>query len=132
MSSTVLFNLKTADFLSDQDGIMYDMYDYSLFKQGVALMSSFDARAPYRHFNEYVMSPYGTYIRSRDDTFFLEAPIEEEAANVGFMDMKFNFKIVDIIRSRWRTLSPEDRSAVWDHLSLLLVLCERCIKEESA
>lgn len=131
MSSLVLFNLKTADFLSDLDGILSDMYDYTLFKQGVTLMSSFDARAPYRYFNEYVMIPYGKYIKSRDDKFFLETPIEEENVdNMGFMDMKFDFKIVDIIRSRWQTLTQADRSAVWEHLGLLLILCERCIKEE--
>eukprot|EP00798_Chlamydomonas_sp_ICE-L_P024908 gene24908-biopygen19330 len=91
----------TADFLSDLDGILSDMYDYTLFKQGVTLMSSFDARAPYRYFNEYVMIPYGKYIKSRDDKFFLETNIEEENLdNVDFKDMKFDFKIVDIIRSR--------------------------------
>eukprot|EP00798_Chlamydomonas_sp_ICE-L_P026614 gene26614-biopygen3023 len=121
----------TADFLSDLDGILSDMYDYTLFKQGVTLMSSFDARAPYRYFNEYVMIPYGKYIKSRDDKFFLETPIEEENVdNMDFMDMKFDFKIVDIIRSRWQTLTQADRSAVWEHLGLLLILCERCIKEE--
>eukprot|EP00798_Chlamydomonas_sp_ICE-L_P013587 gene13587-biopygen22705 len=118
----------TADFMSDLDGILSDMYDYTLFKQGVTLMSSLDARAPYRYFNEYVMIPYGKYIKSRDDKFFLETPIEEE--NVDNMDMKFDFKIVDIIRSRWQTLTQADRSAVWEHLRLLLILCERCIKEE--
>eukprot|EP00798_Chlamydomonas_sp_ICE-L_P032425 gene32425-biopygen13861 len=121
----------TADFLSDLDGILSDMYDYTLFKQGVTLMSSFDARAPYRYFNEYVMIPYGKYIKSRDDKFLLETPIEEENVdNMDFMDMKFDFKIVDIIRSRWQTLTQADRSAVWEHLGLLLILCERCIKEE--
>eukprot|EP00798_Chlamydomonas_sp_ICE-L_P006394 gene6394-biopygen1548 len=121
----------TADFLADLDGILSDMYDYTLFKQGVTLMSSFDARAPYRYFNEYVMIPYGKYIKSRNDKFFLETPIEEENVdNMDFMDMKFDFKIVDIIRSRWQTLTQADRSAVWEHLGLLLILCERYIKEE--
>eukprot|EP00798_Chlamydomonas_sp_ICE-L_P006311 gene6311-biopygen1446 len=112
----VIEKLVREHFLSDLDGILSDMYDYTLFKQGVPLMSSFDARAPYRYFNEYIMIPYGPYIKSRDDKFFLDTPIEQSVSNMDFMDMKFDFKIVDIIRSRWQTLTQTDRSVVWEHL----------------
>eukprot|EP00798_Chlamydomonas_sp_ICE-L_P017253 gene17253-biopygen26156 len=63
--------------------------------------------------------PYEQYIKSRDDKFFLEISpnmVEEtgQVINMDFMDMKFDFKIVDIIRSRWQTLTQADRSAVWE------------------
>lgn len=124
-SPFVLFNLKVSEFMRDLDGLLGDLYDFVIFKQGVQMVSICDETRLGHCFFNYVVTPYRHYIVSRDETFFLDNISEDSIRDVDCDG--FDFTILDIIKSKWCSMSDDDKSAVWAHLELLVVLCDRCM-----
>jgi hypothetical protein len=125
-SPFVLFNLKVTEFLRDLDGLLGDVYDFVIFKQGVQMISLCDEPRLAHCFLEYVATPYRNYICSRDEVFFLDNINKDSIRDVNRDG--FDFTILDIIKGKWCSMTDDDKNAVWAHLELLVVLCDRCIE----
>lgn len=103
---------------------MHDVPDYIGIQQTVKLIIALNDRMLHKYFNTYVHQPYGTYIKERNEDFFVHTVTEDNISIDPSMTMKFG--IVDMLKEKWSTLSDPDKSAIWDHFTLMITLSERC------
>ena len=117
-----MFNQKLMDFVEDLSGLNQGLRtpvpQIDLLKGGVQLMASMDPSGPLRLFRKYVSYPYGPQIEARDDKFFLEAS-QLDQSHADDMDL------IKLLRGVWKTLSTEDRDAIWGHMQLLLKIDQK-------
>lgn len=121
LSPRKLMTLKVMEFLDDLDEILGDIRDYIVFKQSIKLMSSLNEDTVQRSFDEYVCTPYKEYIVRKDEMFFIQSADSFESS-------ASEFDLVRIIKSKWMSLSENNKQAIWNHLNLLIILNERCNK----
>lgn len=115
-----LFNRKLRDFLDDISPLLGHLTDYKMFRASVNMLSSIDKKKNQEYFDEYVAKTYGDKIVAKDECFFLKQDYPGAQATCSDMSM------VPLLKSVWGTMSDDDKSAVWSHLNVLIVLNNRC------
>ncbi len=73
-------------------------------------------RMPHRYFVEFIHTPFGARIGTRDITFF-----ESDAFQVARYDA-----LVAEMKSQWQLLDAVNRDTVWRRLADLLAASDRC------
>lgn len=120
------FNQKLIAFAQDlqtlNSGLEKPIPEIGMLEGGIHIMAAMDVGGPLRLFREHVSGPYGSHIEAKNDKFFLEASNLDESH-------KNDINLVNLLRSVWSTLSPEDKAAIWGHMQLLLKLDQK-IKEK--
>ena len=66
------------------------------------------------------MGPFEATIRARDETFFKERGFPEYAED-NALDL-----VIQKMMQYWDALTSENKSVVWDYVTLLLDLAKRC------
>jgi len=120
-----IFNQKLLDFASDisclrASGKADDVPALDILKPSVEMIIQFDPKKSQAVFHECVVERYGPQIELRDEKFLLENDYKESAADLGDTD------IVDMVKKVWTNLNVAEKNAIWDHLSLLVMLSKRC------
>lgn len=118
MNPYAMFNNKLGDFLDDLRSVIGHLPEYTVLTSSVQFLSKFQEEQNCVLFDRYVVAPYGDQIRNRDEAFLLG---EQYSANA-------NSGIVYMLKSVWRSLPDQDKSSVWDHMHVLLLLSERCMR----
>lgn len=125
MDYNAAFNKKLLDFADDlqvlKDRLGLDVPQLAMFKPAIVMAESFDPEQPRRIFHEHVALKYGSYIREKNERFFLENDAYDEEAG-------FQMDLVSLLKQVWTTLNPGNKAAIWGHLQLLLAIDERCEK----
>lgn len=119
-----IFNLKVCEFLNDLKGVMHDVPEYVGVQQSVKLIIALNERMLHKYFYTYVHEPYGTYIKDRNEDFFVHTVTEDNIRVDPSLTLKFG--IVDMLKAKWNILSDSDKCAIWDHFTLMITLSDRC------
>lgn len=126
MDMHALFNQKLLDFADDLQAVKANLGanvpEIDAFRPAVAMASSFDPQKPQQLFNEHVGSKYDKQIAQKDEQFFLT----ERYQDMGEMNL------VELLKRLWKTLSPQNKHAIWQHLQVLVVLNKKCLQQSSA
>ena len=70
-------------------------------------------------------------IRSRDDSFFVETYILDDAGEQMATDMNLGNNKADVmvflenLRAHWEDLSPDEKNSIWSYFDVLNLLAER-------
>lgn len=115
--NVVLFNRKMQDFIDDLKCVCTNVTEIALlqtaFNLGVAVSPQYACQI----YHEKVVLPYGELIKLRDEEFFLSHNYNDVASD--------NFDIVDKLKHVWKSLSDDNKDAIWKHLQVLMVLSNR-------
>jgi hypothetical protein len=118
-----IFNKKILDFSEDLQMLAtclkLDIPQMSQMKPLIMMAMAMDITKPRALFNEHVSQKYGKQIMAKDENFFLNESYEQDTEGAGL-------DIVKMIKSVWGTLNPSNKSAIWQHLQVLMVLDGRC------
>ena len=113
-----IFNQKLLAFARDLQNLNASLtnpiHQIGLLENGIQLTAALDSSAPVRLFREHVSVPYGAHILNKDEKFFLEETSDLSAHHQSSMNL------IDMLRSVWKTLSKEDREAIFEHMILLI------------
>lgn len=115
-----VFNRKLRDFAEDLRTLraampQMDVPALDVFWPALKLALSVDPTQPRRIFHDMVVVPYERRILDRDERFFLE-----EACYGAYGEYGLN--LVGVLKQMWAMLSDADRTAIWAHLNVLLLL----------
>jgi len=122
-----VFNQKLLDFAADisrlrASGKADDVPALDILKPSVEMIMQFDPKKSQAVFHECVVLRYGPQIERRDEKFLLENDYKESAADLGA-----STDIVDMVKKVWTKLDVQEKNAIWDHLTLLVMLSKRCV-----
>jgi hypothetical protein len=90
----------------------------SLAQASFVLMKNMNKQSPAEYFKKAIALPYSDDIITKR-TFFMD-----DAFNIPICD-GFNKKL----RDTWNVLDEANRTALWDHIHVLVVLSKRCEKD---
>lgn len=129
MDYTAAFNQKLMDFADDlltlKRQLGLDVPQLDMFKPSLMLATSLDPTQPRQIFHEAVAAKYGRHIRDKNEKFFLENDsYHEDIAGNAQMDL------ISMIKKVWTTLTPNNKSAIWGHLQLLMAIDDRLCQQE--
>jgi hypothetical protein len=122
MSKTIFltaFYNQFALFLDQLIVVFPEDSDFPTYKSGLLLLQKTNPKLVPEQVVTHV-SPFETTIRVRDEAFFKERGLPEYAED-NALDL-----ILQKMMTLWDTLSPENKTIVWDYVTLLLDLAKRC------
>lgn len=108
-----------ATFLDQLIATFPDDSDFPTYKSGLFLLQKTNPKLVPEQVVLHV-SPFETTLRARDETFFKTRGFPEYADD-NALDL-----IIQKMMQYWDTLSPENKTVVWDYVILLLDLAKRC------
>lgn len=93
--------------------------DFPTYKSGLFLLQKTNPKLVPEQIVLHV-SPFEATLRARDEDFFKKRGFPEYADD-NALDL-----VIQKMMTYWDTLSPENKTVVWDYVSLLLDLAKRC------
>jgi len=125
MDQNALFNKKLLDFIDDLNllrvGGKINLPQIETLRPFVMMYASMDPKKPQQMFDTYVAARYGDHIMNKDEQFLLNASFDDVQEG-----MNAQLDIVGMLKGDWQALSPANKSAIWQHLQVLMVLNSRC------
>lgn len=122
MSKTIFltaFYNQFALFLDQLIVVFPEDTDFPTYKSGLLLLQKTNPKLVPEQVVLHV-SPFETTLRARDEDFFKKRGFPEYAED-NALDL-----ILQKMMTLWDTLSPENKTTVWDYVILLLDLAKRC------
>jgi len=120
-----LFNNKLCDFFEDLYNVIGHLPEYSILTSSATLLSKIDPSQNHKFWVQHVESHYGEKIAARDESFFLQNDYSTHL-EPGCTSPD----IVTMLKHTWGTLSEDDKTAVWDHLDVLLKISGYIMSEK--
>ena len=122
MSNTYLsaFNNLVIKFNEDLIYIFPEENDFKVYKRGIMLINSANAKKICNLFKNYMIL-YRTKIIEKDESFFLtnnytEIVTESQSEGIEGIIMK--------LKGYWTTLSDSNKKTIWDYLNSLIKLSD--------
>ncbi len=127
MDISAVFNKALTDFVADMSTVYEGAHSLSA---ALNLAIVVDRHMPMAMFNEHVTKPYAARIETRDEAFLLERDFTSQLKTVaaqppGLVD------IVGQLKTVWRTLSDENKEAIWAHLAKLVAMSKFAQKNQT-
>lgn len=110
-----MFNNKLEEFIDDLGSILGHISEYKMIKASAKLMSNLQPTQNQLVFDQYVAQPYGAFITTKDEAFFLEEKYTDVSGGV-----------VSLLKNVWSQLCADDKESIWNHMKILLILNQRC------
>lgn len=121
-----IFNQKVGQFIDDVMLVFPEDGDLKLIKSGFNMIKNIKPKIIHNVFEEHVLRQYKQQILEKDEKFFLtenyehfEEVLKEQDENVSLME------IVDKVKSKWTTLSDENKTTIWNYLHIFVKLSEK-------
>jgi len=108
------------DFLDQLIRVFPDDSDFPAYKTGLTLLQKTNPKLVPEQVALHV-TPFEASIQSRDEKFFLEHQFPE------YTDDNALDLIISKMKDLWTSLSPSNKTVIWDYLTLLLGLAKRCV-----
>ena len=115
-SGIILFNKKLMGFVEDLLLLCPNMAEFVLFKTTLSITASMTPKLPQQVFHSTVTEKYSECITNKSEDVLL---------NESYTDITDDLNIIDKIKHIWKTLTDENKNAIWQHLQVLLVLSNR-------
>jgi hypothetical protein len=93
--------------------------DFPTYKSGLFLLQKTNPKLVPEQIVLHV-APFEATLRARDETFFKVRGFPEYADD-NALDL-----IIQKMMTYWDTLSPENKTVIWEYVTLLLDLAKRC------
>jgi hypothetical protein len=122
MSKTIFLSAFYGQFTSFLDQLIVTFpedTDFPTYKSGLFLLQKTNPKLVPEQIVLHV-SPFEATLRARDEDFFKKRGFPEYADD-NALDL-----IIQKMMTYWDTLSSENKTVVWDYVSLLLDLAKRC------
>lgn len=122
MSKTIFlsaFYNQFAVFLDQLIVVFPEDSDFPTYKSGLFLLQKTNPKLVPEQVVTHV-SPFEATIRARDEEFFKTRGFPEYADD-NALDL-----ILQKMMQYWDTLTPENKTVIWDYVTLLLDLAKRC------
>ncbi len=108
------------EFMGQLIKVFPDDADFKMYDDGVALVQRMNPGLVISEFGKHV-SPFDKVIRKRDDAFFMNHTFDSlEPDNT--ME-----QVIQKLKGYWTTLSAQNKSSIWDYITLLLDIHKRCV-----
>lgn len=117
-----LFNTKLTEFIADLQPLIGHLPEYAILSKTTMVLATFNGRGNQEVFDTYVAKPYEDRIIASDESFFLTSSYDQ-FNSAGF---------VQLLKSVWGSVSDSDKTAIWNHLKVLIVLNRRCCQSRNA
>ena len=112
----ILFNKKLMGFVDDLLLLCPNMSEFMIFKTTLSVCTSMTPNLPQQVFHSTVTDKYSDAIINKNEAVLL---------NESYDDLTNDLDIIEKIKHIWKTLSDDNKNAVWQHLQVLLVLSNR-------
>ena len=122
MSKTIFLSAFYSQFSSFLDQLIVvfpEDSDFPTYKSGIYLLQKTNPKLVPEQVVTHV-SPFEATIRARDEAFFKSRGFPEYADD-NALDL-----VIQKMMQYWDVLSSENKTVVWDYVSLLLDLAKRC------
>ena len=106
-------------FLDQLIVVFPDDSDFPTYKSGLFLLQKTNPKLVPEQVVKHV-GPFEATIRARDEDFFKKRGFPEYAED-NALDL-----IIKKMMQYWDVLTPENKSTIWDYVTLLLDLATRC------
>lgn len=117
------FNETCNEFIIDLITAFPNIEQFKYLKSGFTMVSNIDSKTPQRIFSKYIEAKgYKDYILSKNEDFFLN----HEEFEVHSVRKEYWNEFIDHLRSIWKTMSHENKEAIWKYLKVLVILSDRC------
>ena len=118
-----VFNRCLNEFLVDMGAILSDLPEYSTIKNAVKVLSYADKKRSQQLFNTIVVERYRDRIMAKDEKFFMETDYADE---VKMSNYAVSLNVIDLIKSVWTNLDDINKTAIWQHMHILVFLNDKC------
>ena len=122
MSKTIFLSAFYSQFTLFLDQLIVvfpDDSDFPTYKSGLFLLQKTNPKLVPDQVVTHV-SPFETTLRARDEEFFKTRGFPEYADD-NALDL-----IIQKMMQYWDVLTPENKTTIWDYVTLLLDLAKRC------
>lgn len=122
MSKTIFLSAFYSQFSAFLDQLIVvfpEDSDFPTYKSGIYLLQKTNPKLVPEQVVTHV-SPFEATIRARDEAFFKSRGFPEYADD-NALDL-----VIQKMMQYWDVLSSENKTVVWDYVSLLLDLAKRC------
>jgi hypothetical protein len=116
------FNDTIEEFLADLIKVYPEDTDMKLYELGLKGVRMLSPKKVCEEFYEAVCVPYGDKIRDKDESYFMEHDFNE--VKEGVPD---GIRILNKTLGYWKSLSPDDKEAVWKYLRVLCTLSKKIL-----
>lgn len=123
MDHLELFNDTIEEFLHDLIKVFPDDHDMKLYELGLKGVRLLSPRKVCEEFYQAVTVPYGDRIKAKDETYFMEHDFDEVK-----QDVPDGIRILNKTLNYWKSLSPDDKEAVWKYLRVLCTLSKKILE----
>jgi hypothetical protein len=120
-----MFQNKLQDFLDDLRPALGTLPEYNLLTTSMKFISP---EKNYAFFNTYIATPYGARLIAKDEGFFLDSSFAPGAGGGRGGGGGDSINLIAMVKEAWTSLSPQDREAIWAHISVLMLIHDRIQK----
>jgi hypothetical protein len=120
------FNDRMAEFLIELVNTFPELKDMRLLKTSFTLLKNVDEFAPQKFFHMHVTVPFGDKILKRDESFFLAYDYTDVVHDIPGVTSDQSLDLVGRLKDVWHTLSPSNKEAIWNYLTVLIIISNRC------
>ncbi len=134
MSNLGRFNTQLENLLNDLIKSFPDFIDIKMFKEKFLLAKKVNPKLVLLIFLKYIY-PYKTHIVEQNVKFFLDDSLtsefvdNEELQKEGNVDNEYILTKALNFKKMWSKMSDQQKQTVWIYFKVLVVLCERYVKE---
>jgi hypothetical protein len=125
VSFLTAFNNQIDNFLDDLMIVCPNEKEFSMLKNGIALVKKTNPRIILNQFNEMIL-PYKEQLLLRNESFFIVKDFNDDFTSVS---SDYISKVTNKLKSLWeKGLSNDDKRKIWDYFHSLISLAELASK----
>jgi hypothetical protein len=117
------FNDTIEEFLADLIKVYPNDEDMKLYELGLKAVRFVSPKKVCEEFYQAVTVPYASYIQVKDERYFMEHDFNEVKDEV-----PDGIRILNKTLGYWKSLSDDDKEAVWKYLRVLCVLSKKILE----
>ena len=120
MSYLKAFNTKLIDFFTDLNETYPEERDIKYALEAIQGLAKINPKMILDLFYEYVYLPMGEAIKREDEEFVISSA--KSTIKQQYNEMHASLLIFD---KYWPDMSDNNRQAIWSHMKVLVILCEK-------
>lgn len=120
------FNSNLENFVRNLTSNFGDVVEFRQLKTAITLSKNLNEKKPEHMFREYVVDRYRKEIMTRNENFFLN-PHSFQNQLDGIITGETDFDLLFAkLKELWTTLDEPSKKQIWDWITVLIVLSDKC------
>jgi len=125
MITVQLFNQKATEFMNDLINSYPEIEQFKSFKASFTLLKNISETTPIKYFKHYFLVKYGDHIKNKNEQFFLNNEYGQDMQLTTNHSNEYWTDFINQLKNMWGTMSPENKDAIWNYLSILVIFAEK-------